>query len=121
MKEKTPSMKVWQGLYDVAVEFKKLKCWDWMYDDDLFGVQNPEDGEIGYCCIMGNFGEVFAIAVYLGEKGLEGYLKIQSGDIDTPDPDALHYQKCLMASFDNRNYLQKEDLQLIKKLGLKVM
>ena len=119
MKEKTPSMEEWKRLYDVAVEFKKLECWGWMYDDDLFGVQNPEDGEIGYCCIMGNFGEMFAIAVYSGEEGLEGYLKIQSGEISKADPDALHYQECLMASFEDRAYLQKEDLQLIKKLGLR--
>ena len=119
MKEKTPSMEEWKRLYDAAVEFKKLECWGWMYDDDLFGVQNPEDGEIGYCCIMGNFGEMFAIAVYSGEEGLEGYLKIQSGEIGKTDPDALHYQECLMASFEARAYLQKEDLQLIKKLGLK--
>ena len=84
MKEKTPSKEEWQGLYNAAVEFKKLACWDWMYDDDLFGVQNPEDGEVG-----------------------------------ETDPDAFHYQKCLMASFVDRNYLQKADLQLIKKLGLR--
>ena len=81
MKEKTPLMKEWRRLYDVAVEFKKLECWDWMYDDDLFGVQNPDDGEIGYCCIMGNFREMFGIAVYLGADGLDGYLKIQSGEM----------------------------------------
>lgn len=119
MKEETPSMKEWQRLYDVAVEFKKLGCWDWMYDDDLFGVQNPDNGEIGYCCIMGNLGEMFAIAVYLGEDGLGGYLKMQSGEVGETDPDVLHYQKCLMASFEDRDYLEKEDLQLIKRLGLK--
>jgi len=117
--KKTPSMEEWQRLYDVALEFKKLECWDWMYDDDLFGVQNPEDSEIGYCCIMGNLGEMFAIAVYLGAEGLEGYLKIESGEIGEIDPDAVHYQKCLMASFEDRDYLEKEDLQLIKKLGLR--
>ncbi|MEA3223989.1 MAG: hypothetical protein U9P49_12615 [Thermodesulfobacteriota bacterium] len=112
-------MKEWQRLYDVAIEFKRLGCWDWMYDDDLFGVQNPVDGEIGYCCIMGNLGEMFAIAVYPGEEGLGGYLKMQSGEVSETDPDVLHYQKCLMASFEDRNYLEKEDLQLIKRLGLK--
>lgn len=119
MKEKTPSMKEWRRLYDVAVEFKKLECWDWIYDDDLFGVQNPDDGEIGYCCIMGNFRQMFGIAVYLGADGLDGYLKIQSGEIGEADPDALYSQKCIMASFEDRDYLWKEDLQLIKKFGLK--
>lgn len=117
---KAPSMQEWQRLYDVALVFKKLECWNWMYDDNLFGVQNPENGEIGYCCIMGNLGAVFAIAVYLGTDGLEGCLKIQSGEIKESDPDALRAQKCLVASFEDRNYVQKEDLQIIKKLGLKL-
>lgn len=57
--------------------------------------------------------------MYLGSEGLEGYLKLQSDEIAETDPHAGHYQKCLMISFEDRNYLQKEDIQLIKKLGLK--
>ena len=117
--QNAPSMEEWQRLYEVATEFKKLKCWEWMYDSDVFGVQNPEDGEIGYCCIMGNMKEVFALAVYQGTEGLEGLLKLQSGEIGNVDTDAARNQKCLMASFEDRDYLQKNDLQLIKKLGLK--
>lgn len=116
---KAPSIKEWQRLYDVALKFKKMECWNWMYDDNLFGVQNPENEEIGYCCIMGNLGEMFAIAVYQGTDGLEGYFKIQSGEIDGSDP-VLVSQKCLMASFEERSYLQKEDIQIIKNLGLKL-
>lgn len=114
-----PSMKEWKELYMAAEAFRKLQPWTWMSDSDLFGVQDPQDGEIGYCCIMGQIEEVFAIAVYLGAEGLDGYLRVQSGEIAVGNPDAMHIQKCLMASFEDRDYLEKEDLQTIKKLGLK--
>jgi len=106
-------------LYQAALNFKTLKCWEWMYDSDIFGIENPANGEIGYCCVMGNLGEVFALAVYSGSEGLEGYLKTVSGKIDPNDMNALHFQDCLMASFENRDYLAKKDLNIIKSLGLK--
>lgn len=119
MGDPSPSVQEWKNLYDVAIKFKEIECWKWMLDSDVFGVQNPVNGEIGYCCVMGRLGEVFALAVYLGTDGLEGYLKIQSGEIPPGDIDALHLQRCLMASFEDRKFLQKPDLQVIKELGLK--
>jgi len=121
MKTASPSLEEWRELYDAALQFKELKPWEWMLDSDIFGVQNPFTGEVGYCCIMGNLGEVFALAVYLGTDGLEGYLKIQSQEV-TAEKDimeAFTAQKCLMASFEEREVLQKPDLEVIKKLGLK--
>src|SRR5688572_16689700 len=94
-----PSLQEWVALYQAAADFKNVAAWDWMYDSDLFGVQNPESGEIGYCCVMGSLGEHYALGVYLGTEGLEGYLQIASGAFDPPDISALHVQKCLMASF----------------------
>lgn len=111
-------MQEWKNLYQAAIEFKNIECWDWMDDSDLFGVQNPETGEVGYCCVLGAIGEVFGLVVYPGTEGLESYLKIQSGEIVPEGLETLHFQDCLMASFDNRNDLKKPDLQTIKSIGL---
>ena len=112
-----PTTQEWRALFEAALEFKGVEPWRWMYDSNLFGVKNPESDETGYCCVLGNLGQVFGLAVYLGTDGLEGYIRMQSGDL-LPD-EALHHQKCLMASFENRNELQQRDLKLIKDLGLK--
>ena len=89
-----------------------------MWDSDLSGVQDPASGEIGYCCVLGRAGEHFALAVYSGTEGLEGYLQTRSGEVLPSYPEALHLQKCLMASFEDRSFLQQKDLHVIKALGL---
>ncbi|MGA9347192.1 MAG: hypothetical protein WBW48_00105 [Anaerolineae bacterium] len=121
MKETAPTTADWQALYQAALEFKEIEAWTWMYDSDVFGVQNPVSGEIGYCCIMGALGEMFALAVYLGSEGLESYMRIASEPPLDPSEafEELLLQKCLMASFANREELAKEDYQVIKRLGLK--
>jgi hypothetical protein len=117
MNNLAPSQREWQELYAAATEFKKIEAWNWLDDSDVFGVQNPANGEIGYCCVMGALGEFFALGVYLGAEGLEGYLKILTGAVSRED--TLHIQKCLTASFEDRESLDSQDLKLIKQLGLK--
>lgn len=117
--QQPPSTREWRELYDAAAEFKQAECWNWMRDTDLFGVQNPENGEIGYCCIMGRGGEHFALAVYLGTEGLETYWTIRRKGNYMHPFEALLLQKCLMASFEDRSLLAKRDVEVIKALGLK--
>lgn len=119
MTDPEPTTEEWAALYQAAVAFRNIGAWEWMYDSDLFGVENPETGEIGYCCVMGNLGEHFALGVYLGSEGLDGYLKIASGMFDPPDIAVLHYQTCLMASYEDRDYLERKDRDVIKSLGLR--
>jgi hypothetical protein len=121
MKETAPTTSDWKALYQVALEFKEIEAWTWMYDSDVFGVQDPVSGEIGYCCIMGALGEMFALALYLGSEGLESYMRIASEPPVDPSEafEELVSQKCLMASFGSREELTKEDRQVIKRLGLK--
>lgn len=71
MEKISSSTQIWQNLYQAMAEFKNMRPWEWMHDDDVFAVQNPVHGELGYCCIMGALGEVFALGVYLGSDGLE--------------------------------------------------
>ncbi len=119
MKQDQPTPQEWRALYEAAAEFRKIEPWRWMDDSDIFGVQDPHSGEIGYCCIMGGLGEVFAMAVYLGTEGLNGYRLIQKGTVKPGDPDSLFIQNCLMASFEDREFIEEEDMAVIKALGLK--
>ncbi len=119
IKEKNASLEEWKELYQAAKEFGDIKPWEWMIETDIFGVQNPLTGEIGYCCIMGELGEVLAMAVYLGTEGLQGYIDIIEGLVGPDDPDSMFSQDCLIVSFEDRDDIEKEDKALIKKLGLK--
>ncbi|MBW3625638.1 MAG: hypothetical protein KY468_19770 [Armatimonadetes bacterium] len=113
------SLKELAELFEAARSFKFVEPWDWMFDSDLFGVRNPETGEIGYCCVMGNLGEHYALAVYRGSEGLDGYLCMQQGYVPEDPLDALAMQYALMASFEDREAMSKEDRQVMKELGLK--
>jgi hypothetical protein len=109
----------WRELYSAAEEFRRAGCWSRMWDSDVFGIKNPVDGEVGYCCVMGHGGEHFGLGVYLGTQGLQGILKMQSGDLPSNAIDMLQVQDCLMASFEDRKLLWPEDLEVIRSLGLK--
>ncbi len=107
---------IWRNLYEAAHEFQKLAPWKWMYDDDLFGVENPADDSIGYCCVMGNAGEMYALAVYLGIEGLRSYWETSDTAVTSP-LSAMFIQKCLMVSFEETKYLEDEDKKQIDTLG----
>ncbi|MEW6419310.1 MAG: hypothetical protein AB1480_14560 [Nitrospirota bacterium] len=119
MNENYPSLNEWKRLYEVALEFREIGCWEWMTDDYIFGVQNPETDEIGYCCVIGNLGEVFGLIVYTGSKGLASYLKIITLQNPEGNFDNMLLQECLSITFEDRRYLEKEDLKVIKDLGFK--
>ena len=122
MNQELPSIEEWEKLYEIASRYKELSPWDLMWDSDVFGVQNPESGEIGYCCVLGRAGMEYGFLVYLGIEGLKAYLKTQSMKFHPDDMDSLdslHIQKCLNLSFEDRNHLTKKDIKLIKTIGLK--
>ncbi len=118
MSTSDPTLTEWQQLYEQAAAFKQLAPWGWMYDSEVFGVKDGDREEVGYCCVLGHRKEVFALVVYLGSEGLKTHQRIQSGEVSGDDDEALYRQKCLMASFEDRQSLDKEDLRVIKELHL---
>src|SRR5512139_3626973 len=108
---------VWRALYDQAIAFRDIACWEWMSDSVVFGVKNIDNDEIGYCCVLGELGEVFGLVVYLGSEGLEIHRKIQSGRMRPTSPESRYSQKCLTTWFSNRGELDKSELATAKQLG----
>ena len=88
-----------------------------MDETDLFGVQNPDTDELGFVSVMGAVEEHFAATVYLGAEGLYAFLNFQESLF--ADGTAILRMPQLMASFEDRNDLDKTDRDTIKCLGLK--
>jgi len=118
MTEESPSLAEWRGLYEAAVRFRDVHPWAWMLETDLFGIENPETGEIYYASVMGNIGEHFALALYRGSQALFQFWRFQE-TADTAPPEALLEIPHLQASFEDRDTLHAGDRETIKTLGLK--
>jgi hypothetical protein len=118
METPTPTLEEFRQLYDAAIAFKQDAPWEWMTEDEVFGVRNPETGQIGYVSIMGMRGEHLALGVYLGSEGLDGFWRMERGE-EQDNPTFLLEVPQLQASFEDRDVLDDKDRQVIKALGLK--
>jgi hypothetical protein len=113
---------IWQDFYQAAIEFRDLKPWEWMYDSELFGIQDPQSGETNYCCIMGNAGEHYAMGLYLGDEGLKSYLLLSNLADQVPSADIkaiIYNQLMLKVEFTSRENITENELKIFKELGLK--
>ena len=104
-------------LFDLSTQVKDLKPWRWMEETDLIGIENPETGEIGFISVMGSLGEHEAIALYLGAEGLYEFIDLHTDDSSTAQ--RVLENRHLQAAFSERKFLEKQDRDLIKQLGLK--
>ncbi len=113
---------LWQEFYKVAAQFRDLAPWGWFSDSDIFGVKNPESGEIGWCCIMGELGEHRALAIYRGAKGLDSYYNMSdTGELAPNNPEFLNSalgQDCMMISFEDAAEVSPEQKKHLKSLNM---
>lgn len=115
----TPTLEAWRRLYALMAAVKEMEPWEWMYETDVFAVQDPDDGTLYFVSVMGNLGEHLSIAVYLGTRAFYRLLDFAA----TPDSDATGEELLeishLQASFEDREQLTSQDRDVIKQLGLK--
>jgi hypothetical protein len=112
-------LEVWKELFETAVRFREAAPWEIFNDDEVFAVEDPGTKEIGYCCVLGRLGEMFALCVYRGHEGWAIHQKLQKQEIDPERDDFFAINNALMAEFTDRKELDKEDLRIIKDLGYK--
>lgn len=115
---------IWQTLYNVVDELQALKPWTWMYEDMVFAIQSPYSNNIGYCSIMGNAGEHYALAIYLNQSGLDTFLDMREAGMYNEEHSfeymkqlAMFEQHCYMVSFETKKYITEDDEETIKQLN----
>jgi hypothetical protein len=118
MPEAEPTLEQWRRLYEVAGRVKQTAPWQWMLETDLFAIQDPQTGEVGFVSVMGNLGEHLGIANYPGALGFHGFWRMATGNERTVE-DEFFMLPQLQASFEDRAQLDKRDRELIQALGLK--
>ncbi len=111
-----PTIEDWTSLYAAALDFRALAPWKWLADTDIFGVRNPDTGEIGWCSVFGAGGQVYGLMVHRGTRGLLVHHGMATGQIDVED--ARYVQDGWLASFENRSALERGDLAIVERLGL---
>src|SRR5215210_3895166 len=114
----TPDTRGWRRLYEATVRIKEISPWEWMTEADVFGVQNPETGELGFVSVMGMLGEHYAVSLYLGSEGIHGFLDLQEMGPFADLGDLIQVPQ-IQVSFENSEELDKRDREVIKELGLK--
>src|SRR5699024_2072473 len=99
-----------------AKEFQKLTPWEAMFDEHSFAVVDPVTEERIYCSVLGGGGEVFGLAVYIGDEGYASLMDSLSDKV--PDFDFILKQRSLLMSFEDREDLEKADYKLIKSYDI---
>lgn len=118
MSDDGPTLEEWRRLYEASVRVHELAPWQWMEEDDLFGVQSSATGQTGFVSVMGMAGEHFALGLYLGSWGLYSFWDFHE-NAEYFEPQQLFEIPQLQVSFENRSELHKQDHEVIKQLGLK--
>jgi hypothetical protein len=132
-KQDTSNVDLNELLPPEAEEFKKLcqlarfiqqqRPWKFMDETDVFGVQDPDTGELSFVSVMGIDESYKAIAVYRGVEGLYAWREFEEMLEVDPETDEANDMLLeipqLQMSFGLAEFLEDQDREVIKRSGVK--
>jgi hypothetical protein len=114
-----PTQAQWQALYQAAAAFRDLAPWVWMTDKDLFAVEDPVTGEVGYGGVMGSGGQEFGLHVFIGAEGFDGFCKMVDDEVEPESMEAAMLMRSVAVAFESREMLDRRDHEVVRALGLR--
>jgi len=104
-----------EQLYAETTKFMEERPWEFLADEKLILVDDPESKERCCCCVMGAAGEWIGMHVYQGEESYRMYRKLASGQ--KPDPYSFYEkQKGVSLEIVRASDLEAADRVLLKAL-----
>jgi hypothetical protein len=111
-------------LFLLADQVMRVAPWEVLADADIFGIQTGPDQPVGWCCVMGNAGQVFAVYFYQGESGLRALNQLYyRSELETDDmnPDTLYAAlPYLGVEFVPKSELKSWDKEAFKHAGIAI-
>ena len=124
-KEKTGTMKkvaespLLNRIFLAANVICNMEPWENLLETDIFGVRMPGSGQTWYISVMGSDGEFTAVAAYRGIEGLAGFYHTRDNAETIPETTILTVPHLLL-SFNDREELDKDDREALRKSGVTV-
>lgn len=114
-------------LLKIATLVRNVRPWEQIVSNIPLAVEDPVTGQIAYCLIMGQLGEHYGIACFLGDLGWEGLQYLNYGLsplLDTSDNQRIFAEllkkSCLSVSFEQAKDLEPMDRTFYHVLNEKV-
>ncbi|HKK18973.1 MAG TPA: plasmid pRiA4b ORF-3 family protein [Opitutales bacterium] len=102
----------------LAHELRALEPWKKLYDSDLFGIEDPESGDIAIVSVLGANKEVFALHVHRPPHGFQFWKQALAAPGGMSPDSILQTSSIIEAEFRNKSELEDPDRQLYRDLAI---
>lgn len=98
-----------EKLIGLAYKVREYHLWETFNDGDIFAVK-LSNGEIAYCCIMGQAGKHYGLGVYIGTAGWNTYLSFHQMALMDSDLEVRHAM-CTRMDCINCDYTPSKEVE----------